>query len=149
MTIKIVLVDDHDVVRDGIRRVRDAEPDLHVVASFDNGEDAVLYVEAEQPDVAIVDVAMPGMNGIEAARRMSDVLARTSTRSPLESLSKRERQILQMVAEGHISAQIAATLHLSPKTVDTYRSRLMQKLQIVDVAGLVKFAIRNGLTSPE
>jgi DNA-binding NarL/FixJ family response regulator len=64
-------------------------------------------------------------------------------------LSRREREILQLVAEGRSSAHIAAALHLSPKTVDTYRSRLMQKLQIKDVAGLIKFAIQHGVTSLE
>ena len=68
---------------------------------------------------------------------------------PIASLSARERQVLQRVAEGRSSAQIAAMLHPSPKSVDTYRSRLMQKLHIGNVAGLVKFAIQHGLTSLE
>jgi DNA-binding NarL/FixJ family response regulator len=166
-----------------------------------------------QPEVVIMDIAMPQMNGIEAAREirgrvprtrlvilsmhssvehvfhaleagaagyvlkesagkeiieavravhagrrylsprvaemMAEVVSRRSTDSPLNRLSGRERQILQLVAEGRSSAQIAATLHLSPKTVDTYRSRLMQKLHIGDVAGLVKFAIQHGLTPLE
>ena len=67
-------------------------------------------------------------------------------RSPLESLSARERQVLQLVAEGHSSAEIATIVHLSPKSVDTYRSRLMRKLHVSDVASLVKFAIQHGLT---
>ena len=80
-----------------------------------------------------------------------DVLAEQATRrvglNPLDSLSKREREILQLVAEGRSSVEIATKLSLSPKTVDTYRSRLMQKLQIHDIPGLVKFSIQHGLTT--
>jgi DNA-binding NarL/FixJ family response regulator len=85
----------------------------------------------------------------KVAEVLADNISRGGGASPLASLSKRERQVLQLVAEGRSSAQIAATLHLSPKSVDTYRSRLMQKLHIGDVAGLVKFAIQHGLTSLE
>jgi DNA-binding NarL/FixJ family response regulator len=85
----------------------------------------------------------------KVAEVMADNFERLSAASPLARLSKRERQVLQLVAEGRSSAQIAAALHLSPKSVDTYRSRLMRKLGIGDVAGLVKFAIRHGLASLE
>jgi DNA-binding NarL/FixJ family response regulator len=68
---------------------------------------------------------------------------------PLDRLSQREREVLQLVADGHSSAEIAQLLHLSPKTVETYRSRLMQKMGISNVPGLVKFAIQHGLTGPE
>jgi len=84
-------------------------------------------------------------------KKIADVLAEQVARrrgpNPLDSLSKREREILQLVAEGCSSVEIAGRLNLSPKTVDSYRSRLMQKLEIHDVAGLVKFAIRHGLTT--
>jgi DNA-binding CsgD family transcriptional regulator len=80
---------------------------------------------------------------------MADMVERSAAESPLSRLSARERQVLQLVAEGHSSAQIAALLHLSPKSVDTYRSRVMQKLHLGDVASLVKFAIQHGLTSLE
>jgi DNA-binding CsgD family transcriptional regulator len=79
---------------------------------------------------------------------IDDYIAERHRVSPLESLSHRERQVLQLVAEGKSSASIGAMLALSPKTVDTYRSRLMQKLEIDNVAGLVKFAIASGLTPP-
>jgi len=82
------------------------------------------------------------------AEAVANSAPREARDSPLESLSSRERQILQLVVEGHSSSQIAATLSLSPKTVDTYRSRLMRKLHIGDVASLVKFAIQHGLTPP-
>ena len=85
----------------------------------------------------------------KVAEALADGVSRGSTASPLQSLSARERQMLQLVAEGHSSAQIAATLNLSPKSVDTYRSRVMQKLHINDAAGLIKFAIQHGITSVE
>jgi DNA-binding NarL/FixJ family response regulator len=85
--------------------------------------------------------------------KVMEVVAEHVTRrpgtSPLEGFSRREREILQLVAEGRSSAQIAVTLHLSPRTVESYRSRLLQKLQIKNVAGLVKFAIQHGVISLE
>jgi len=211
--ITVFVADDHAIVREGLASLLAAQPDLSVIGTAADGRDALRQVVKLLPDVVIVDIAMPQMNGIEAAREirgrvprtrlvilsmhssvehvfhaleagaagyvlkesagkeiieavravhagrrylsprvaemMAEVVSRRSTDSPLNRLSGRERQILQLVAEGRSSAQIAATLHLSPKTVDTYRSRLMQKLHIGDVAGLVKFAIQHGLTSLE
>ena len=214
MTIDIVLVDDHNIVREGISRVLGAEPDLRVVASFDNGRDAVRYVEAEQPDVAIVDISMPGLNGIETARRMHDtapntqiiilsgyvdagyvhqallagaegyvvkdaaatvlatavravhagrrylcdeantqavreVLTSRGLDDPLGRLSAREREVLQLTVEGRTIAETARQLSLSPSSVETYRGRLMRKLEIENLPALVKFAIRHGVTSIE
>ena len=213
MPITVFVADDHAIVREGLASLLAAQPDLSVIGTAADGRDALRQVAKLLPDVVIVDIAMPQMNGIEAAREirgrvprtrlvilsmhssvehvfhaleagaagyvlkesagkeiieavravhagrrylsprvaemMAEVVSRRSTDSPLNRLSGRERQILQLVAEGRSSAQIAATLHLSPKTVDTYRSRLMQKLHIGDVAGLVKFAIQHGLTSLE
>ena len=213
MPITVFVADDHAIVREGLASLLAAQPDLSVIGTAADGRDALRQVVKLLPDVVIVDIAMPQMNGIEAAREirgrvprtrlvilsmhssvehvfhaleagaagyvlkesagkeiieavravhagrrylsprvaemMAEVVSRRSTDSPLNRLSGRERQILQLVAEGRSSAQIAATLHLSPKTVDTYRSRLMQKLHIGDVAGLVKFAIQHGLTSLE
>jgi DNA-binding NarL/FixJ family response regulator len=77
---------------------------------------------------------------------IDQVLRRAPNQEPLERLSSRERQVLQMIAEGHAVAEIAATLSLSPKTVETYRARMMEKLEIHDMASLVKFAIQSGLT---
>jgi DNA-binding NarL/FixJ family response regulator len=77
------------------------------------------------------------------------IVGAASQASPIQSLSARERQVLQLVVEGHSSSDIAAIIHLSPKSVDTYRSRLMKKLGIADVPALVKFAIRHRLTSPD
>jgi len=213
MPITVFVADDHAIVREGLASLLGGQPDIHVVGTAADGRDAVRQIAKLEPEVVVMDIAMPNMNGIEAAREirdrlpqvrviilsmhssaehvfhaleagaqgyllkesaakeiidavravraghrylskkiaevMADNISRTSAASPLESLSARERQVLQLVAEGRSSAQIAATLHLSPKSVDTYRSRLMQKLHIGDVAGLVKFAIQHGLTSLE
>jgi len=213
MTIAVFIADDHSVVREGLANLLAAQPDLRVVGTAAEGREAVRQVVQLQPQVVILDIAMPQMNGIEAAREirerapqsrvvilsmyssaehvfhaleagarayvlkesaaseivaavraahagrrylspkvaeiMADMVERSSAESPLSRLSARERQVLQLVAEGHSSAQIAALLHLSPKSVDTYRSRVMQKLHLGDVASLVKFAIQHGLTSLE
>jgi DNA-binding NarL/FixJ family response regulator len=85
----------------------------------------------------------------KVAEIVAEGLSDRSGVSPLESLSRREREIIKLVADGHSSAAIGEMLHLSPKTVDSYRSRLMQKLHVTELAGLIKFAIQYGLTSLE
>jgi len=208
MNPTILLADDHSVMRFGLRALLEMA-DMKVVAEAADGREAVRLAQEHEPDVAIFDLAMPGMNGIEATgilrlrcprtrvvilsmhsdsehvhRAMAagasayvlkggatdeivaavrtvhagrqylgrGLAAATSTsglaaaRSPLDSLSARERQVLQLVAEGHSSAQIAALVHLSPKSIDTYRSRLMKKLGVADMAALIRFAVRHGLT---
>jgi DNA-binding NarL/FixJ family response regulator len=207
----VVLADDHTVVRDGLRVLLEAHADIRVIGDAANGRQAVRLALQLHPDVVIMDIAMPEMNGIEATQQIHDmspatqvlILSMHSTTehifralqagargyllkdsagaevveavravhagrrylsqkiasavlddyiserhraSPLDSLSPRERQILQLVAEGKSSAEAAAMLFLSPKTVDTYRSRMMQKLGIGDLPGLVKFAIQHGVT---
>lgn len=217
MTITILLADDHAIVREGLRFLLEAQPDMEVVAEASNGRDAVELAAELQPDVAIMDITMPGLNGIEASLQIKEnspdtrviVLSMHSTsehifralqagamgyllkesapprvvdavravhcgrrylsstimdtladdyvhqrsiadaESPLERLSPREREVLQLVVEGRSSAEIARTVHLSPKTVETYRSRLMAKLGVGDLISLVKFAIQHGLTPPD
>jgi DNA-binding NarL/FixJ family response regulator len=214
MPITVILVDDHEVVRDGLRHLIDAQPDLRVLASFGEGRTAVRYAAETHPDIAVVDIAMPGMNGIEVTRLIHDAcpasqvlvlsmhadpeyiyqafragaagyvvkdsagsevvsalravhagrrylsrgldeeaieryLRERGEGNPLERLSARERQVLQLIVEGRTSAEVAEQLNLSPKSVDTYRSRLMAKLGIGDLPALVKFAIRHGITSME
>ena len=213
MPLTIFIADDHDVVRSGLASLLAAQADMHVIGTASDGQQAVREILTLAPEVVVMDISMPKMNGIEAvlelrarqsqtkvimlsmhssvehvfraleagangyvlkdaaakeivdavrtvragrrylspkvAESMADVVQRSGAHSPLETLSRRERQVLQLVAEGRSSAQIAELLSLSPKSVDTYRSRLMQKLHLSDVAGLVKFAILHGLTSLE
>jgi DNA-binding NarL/FixJ family response regulator len=217
VNITVFLADDHAVVRDGLRLLLEAQPDIAIVGDAANGRDAVRQVAQLRPDVVIMDIAMPELNGIEAARQIREVcptaqvmiLSMHSTsehifralqagvhgyllkesagvevvnavravyagqrylsqkisdrvlddyvrqrevveaQSPLARLSSREREVLQLVVEGKSSAEISDTLSLSPNTVDTYRSRLMRKLGVSDLPGLVKFAIQHGLTSLE
>lgn len=214
MTISVVLADDHAVVRDGLKSLLNAQADMRVVGEATNGQEAVREVARLRPAVAVLDVSMPELNGIEVTRRIqgaspatrvvilsmhatgehifqalragavgyllkesagaevvsavravhggrrylsqriSDTVVDTFLRhggadhaeSPLARLSAREREVLQLVVEGHSSAQIAQRLLLSPNTVDTYRSRLMEKLGVDNLPGLVKFAIQHGLT---
>jgi DNA-binding NarL/FixJ family response regulator len=122
----------------------------HVFHALEAGAHGYMLKESAAKEI------IEAVRAVRAGRRylsprvgemMAEVLSHSRVESPLKRLSRRERQVLQLVAEGRSSTQIAATLNLSPKTVDTYRSRLMQKLNIGDVAGLVKFAIQHGLTS--
>ena len=212
MTVRILLADDHAIVRDGLRMLLEAQSDLEVVGTAADGRNAVQQARQLRPDVVVMDIAMPSLNGIEAARAIcealpetrvlilsmqsspehvfralqsgargyllkesagtelvaairavhagrrylseqinetvvSDYLSRNRTNSPLDSLSPRERTLLQLIAEGRTNAEAARQMCLSVKTVETYRSRLMQKLGIGDLATLVKFAIEHGLTT--
>ena len=217
MTITVLLADDHAVVRDGLRLLLEAQPDLSVIGDAANGREAVRQVARLCPDVVVMDIAMPELNGIEAAREIGEVCPSTQiiilsihsttehvfralqagargyllkesagievvnavravhaghrylsqkisdslvddyvrqrqaaeAKSPLARLSPREREVLQLVVEGKSSAEIADTLSLSVKTVETYRTRLMHKLGVSDLPALVKFAIQHGLTSLE
>lgn len=217
MTITIMLADDHAIVREGLRFLLEAQPDMEIVCEVANGRDAVERAAELTPDVAIMDVTMPGLNGIEACLMIREcspetaviILSMHSTsehifralqagalgyllkesappqvvdavravhggrrylspsimdtlaedyvhqrsiadaESPLARLSPREREVLQLVVEGCSSAEIARIVHLSPKTVETYRSRLMSKLGVTDLIALVKFAIQHGLTPLE
>ena len=217
MPISVFIADDHAVVRDGIRLLLEAQADMKVVGDAADGRQTVLQAQQLCPDVVIMDIAMPELNGIEATRqirefcpstqvvilsmyattehifralqagalgyllkesaavevvnavcavhggrryfckKIDDIMVDTyihkrqvsGAKSPIESLSPREREILQLVVEGKSSAEISIILTLSRKTVETYRSRLMQKLGIKDIPGLVKFAILHGLTKPE
>jgi DNA-binding NarL/FixJ family response regulator len=210
MTIRLLLADDHGMMRDGLKALLSASPDIEVVGEVGNGRDAVRCAEKLKPDVIVMDIAMPELNGIEATRMLRSrcpgarvvILSMHSTSEhvfrsfaagatgfllkeavgaevhaavravhagrrylssgivaivsgerfegpdgPLESLSARERQVLQLVVEGYSSAEIAERVSLSPKSVETYRSRLMKKLGVHDVASLVKFALQHGITS--
>ncbi len=211
MTISVFLADDHRVLRDGLRFLLESQGDIEVVGEAENGSVAIQGVLDTGPEVVVMDIAMPVLNGIEATRMIHDSLPQAriiilsvysdaehifrafqagaqgyllkesagaevisavrtvllgrrylsarirntmvqayiekrQAQSPLEMLSAREREVLQLTVEGHSSAAIAAKLELSPKTVETYRSRLMEKLDVHDLPELVRFAIKHGLT---
>lgn len=211
--IKVILADDHPVVRDGLRFLLDAQSDIKVVGTAVNGLEAVELATRLCPDVAVMDISMPLLNGIEATQQICSACPQTrvmmlsihftsvhiqralqagamgyllkesageevveairtvhagkrylsrkiaesvveeyvrqSGDDVLEGLSPRERQVLQLIAEGKTSSDAAKLLYLSVKTVETYRSRLMQKLGLKDMASLVKFAIQHGIISLE
>jgi DNA-binding NarL/FixJ family response regulator len=212
MTIRVLLADDHALMREGLRALLATTSDIEIVGEVRTGREAERQIPQLNPDVVLMDIAMPDLNGIEAARvihlkcpavrivmlsmhataeyvyrafeagacgyllkevaveevitavravhegkrYLSPALAESVpdpasgyARGPVDSLSTRERQVLQLVVEGRTSNEIARMIHLSPKSVETYRSRLMLKLGVRDVPSLVKFALEHGLTSPE
>jgi DNA-binding NarL/FixJ family response regulator len=213
--IRVVIADDHHLVRQGLRALLEKAGDIEVVGEAADGQEALEVVERLLPDVLVLDIAMPHLNGVEAVGRLRDLkvktralilsmyaddtLVRQALRngakgyllkravseelllavravsrgdtflSPevagpvltplvegrtrveelglLEQLTSRERQVLQLIAEGHTNAAIAAHLALSEKTVEKHRGHLMAKLHIHDTAALVRFAIKHGLVS--
>jgi DNA-binding NarL/FixJ family response regulator len=213
--VTVFVADDHAVVREGLCYLLEAQQGIVVVGSASTGRQAVDQVRQLRPDVVVMDVSMPDLNGIDATaqilkelpqtrvvilsmqgtaedvyralqagahgyllkesagrvlveavrsvhaggRYLSDGITATLVadylqpraaapeRDQLDRLSRREREVLQLVVEGKSSSEIGALLSLSTKTVDTYRSRLMRKLEIDDLPALVKFAIQHGITS--
>jgi DNA-binding NarL/FixJ family response regulator len=215
MTIKVLIADDHAIIRDGLRALLEAGSDIRVVGDAADGHSAINRSRELQPDVVIMDISMPELNGIEAASRILAELPKTLViilsmtgsaehvfralqvgargyllkesagrevvdavltvyggkiylsepiqnvlitdyiqlrgqnvdSGPLDRLSAREREVLKLVVEGKTSAEIGAMLYLSPKTVETYRSRMMHKLGVSDLPSLVKLAIQEGIIS--
>ncbi len=210
--ISVLLVDDHAVLRAGLRSLLDAEPDITVVGEASCGEQAIDLVPERKPNVVVMDLSMPGIGGLEATRRIraldtgckvivltmhseqehlgpvieagaSGYLTKTRAdrelveglrvvaqggaymppeastyivdryvrraeqpaASELKRLSRREREVLTLTAEGFTAVEIGGRLGVSPKTVDTYRSRVMRKLEIAHRSELVRFALRTGL----
>ena len=214
MSVRILIADDHAVVAEGLQHVVAADPAFEVVGRAGDGREAVSRAIELEPDIVVMDMAMPEMNGIEATRAIHDRIPRTrvimlsmysnpeyvyralqagasgfivkrsaarelvdairavhagrhyfsaqiaesvigryvgtpAPADPLCLLSAREREVLQLLAESKSVAAIAGILHVSPKTVETYRARLYEKLDIHDLPGLVRFAIQHGVTSLE
>ena len=213
--IRVLLAEDHALVRAGIRSLLASVPDIEVVGEAGDGREALAILERTPADVAILDITMPGMNGLEAASRVAErwpatrviilsmhsneeyvaralragaagyllkdagtseleaairavvrgqtflspaVSVRAVTRNggggadgktALEALTPRQREVLQLIAEGHSTKGIAAVLGLSVKTAETHRTQLMQRLEIHDVAGLVRYAMRVGLINSD
>ncbi len=208
--IRIVVADDHTIVRQGLRALLEGQDDFEVVAEAGDGREALQLAREHGPDVLVMDLAMPGLNGVDATRQLheeqpstrvvvlsmhasaeyvrpaiaagargylikgsdlSDLVAAIRTVASGKAfvspeaaavlvdaagpgaagseLSSREREVLQLVGEGHSSAEIAELLGLSVKTVEGHRQRLMAKLEAGNVAGLVRHAIRLGLVDPQ
>jgi DNA-binding NarL/FixJ family response regulator len=214
MNIRIILADDHKIVREGLRTLIERQPDMEVVAEAENGRRVMDLAREFSPDVIIMDIAMPDLNGIDATRhivvefpnvkvvvlsmycdkrfvvevlkagasgyllkdcafeelahairsviagevylssKVASVIIKDYMRhlpedesSAFYVLTAREREVLQLLAEGKTTKQIASLLHISVKTVETHRRQIMSKLDIHSIAELTKYAIREGLTS--
>lgn len=212
--IRVLLAEDHTLVRAGIRSLINSFQDIEVVAEAGDGREATRLARSLNPDIVLMDISMPGLNGLEATTRItranshcrvlilsmhaneeyaaqalragargylvkeaaasqleealhavargesyvssslsmdtvSRLLEETPQNSGLDHLTPRQREILQLIAEGKSTREIASVLSLSAKTVETHRSQLMDRLKIFDVPGLVRLAIREGLVSPD
>ncbi len=212
-TIRVLLADDHTIVRQGLRALLSSQIDITIVAEAKNGREAIDKATQHRPDVVVMDFSMPGLNGLEGTRKIVKLLTNdkiivltmhdneeyivqfiragaagyllkesiaddlidairqamvSSTffspslspetleyflhqfksgnlKSPLESLTNRQREVLQLIAEGLTNKGIAQKLSISVKTVETHRAHIMNKLNIHDQAGLTRFAIRHGI----
>ncbi|MCJ8500907.1 response regulator [Desulfatitalea alkaliphila] len=216
MCIRILLVDDHSIIRQGLRVLLEKKPKFEVVGEAENGRVALSMARKLEPDVIVMDINMPDLNGVDAARqilaerpesriialsmysdrsyvkgmlkagvagyllkncafdeltkailavagnqtylspKVSDIVRKEFVKlmdagelGVAEALTDKEREVLQMIAEGKKTKDIAERLHISVKTVEARRGKIMEKLRINSVAGLTKFAIREGLTSVE
>jgi two-component system invasion response regulator UvrY len=211
--IKVLLADDHSIVRAGLCRIVEESDDITVVAEASDGREAITLAQKENPDVAVVDISMPGLDGLEVVARLHDMMPKLPViiltmheeeqyvvraieagamgyitkrsapeqlvkairkvhggsrflteetsellamriargahgETPLDSLSMRELQVLRRLSKGHTNHEIAEAYHISVKTVDTYRLRLLRKLNLRNNADLSRFAIQNKLIEP-
>ena len=216
MSIRILLADDHQIMRDGLRAILASEESFEIVGEAENGREAAALARTLVPDVIIMDIGMPDLNGVEATRQIkadnpgvkvialsmyadrgyvlgileagasgyvlktgaydevhravkavaqgkkylspdiTQMVVDAQVRAPSQrgpsaqtSLGPREREIVQLLAEGHTSPEIAKRLHISTRTVETHRRNIMKKLDLHSVADITKYAIREGLTSLE
>jgi two-component system, NarL family, response regulator NreC len=210
MPIRVLLADDHILVRQGLKSLLEREK-FQVVAEGSDGQEVIRLTETLQPDIAVIDISMPTLNGIDAARELARTCPKTkvilltqheeeqyicealqakvkgyvlksqvasdlihamqevsrggiylspgvsravveayhsNSEKPSDPLSNRERQVLQLIAEGRSTKDVASLLGISVKTAESHRSRLMQKLDIHETASLVRYAVRRGLVQP-
>lgn len=211
--VKVVLVDDHKIIRDGLRAILEKQPAIHVVGEAADGHEAIAVAQTACPHVIVMDVSMRGLNGIDATRRIAETLPEIKViglsmnsdrryvlamlaagaagyllkdaaadeliraiqavvagqtylspaitgvvidsavravhpvETPSSALSSREREVLQLLAEGGTSKEIGKQLHIAVTTVETHRRQIMDKLGIRTIAELTKYAIREGLTT--
>jgi DNA-binding NarL/FixJ family response regulator len=213
--VRVLLADDHKLFRAGIRALLQTVGDVEVVAEAGDGREALRLIAMQRPDVVLIDIMMPNLNGLDAAARIGRAFPRTRVvilsmnadedsvlkalragavgylvknadpaelelairavargerflsaavsahviaaclgqvdkeQSSLDRLTLRQREVLQLIAEGHTTKEIAAKLNISPKTAEAYRGELMKALEIHDIASLTRYAIRTGLVSPD
>lgn len=210
MAIRVVLADDHVLVRQGLKSLLEREK-FQVVAEATDGQEVIRLAETLHPDIAVMDISMPTLNGIDAARELARTCPKTKvvlltqsdeeqyvcealqakvsgyvlksqvandlihalqqvsrgeiylspgvsravveayrskSEKPSDPLSGRERQVLQLIAEGRSTKDVASLLNISVKTAESHRSRIMQKLDIHETASLVRYAVRRGLVQP-
>jgi len=214
MSIEIILADDHNIMREALRVLLEKEPDMEVIGEAADGESTLRLAQEKRPDVVIMDISMPGLNGIEATRKITakvsgvkvialsaysdrrfishmfkagasgyllkdclfeelavairavaknqiyvspkiaDVVVKDFIHRSLKDdltvfsiLTDREREVLQLLSEGQTTKRIASLLKVSVKTIETHRQHIMDKLDIRSIAGLTKYALREGLTS--
>jgi DNA-binding NarL/FixJ family response regulator len=209
--VRVLLVDDHTLVRAGLRSLLEQIPAVQVVAEASNGREALSLIRAHLPNIVLMDLSMPGLNGLETLSRVTKIfpkvrvlilsmhaseeyvlqalnagaagyllkgaevaelklaikavgmgdsylsppiskqvianylLRSSGKQSGLEQLTPRQREVLQLIAEGQTTRKIAATLNISVKTAETHRAQLMERLGVADVAGLIRYAIKIGL----
>jgi len=216
VSIRIIIVDDHGIIRQGLCSLLESQPDIEVIGQAEDGHNAIELVREMQPDIVITDVTMPNLNGVDATRQITQLFPKVkviglsghtdnsfvtgmlkagasayvlkhclfdelleaiqvvsrgdrylspevtkgivsnyvrllceSNASPLGILSEREREVLQLIAEGKSTKQIALDLHVSTKAIESNRRKIMQKLNSNNIAELVKLAIAGGLASLE
>jgi two-component system response regulator NreC len=213
--IKVLLAEDHIIVRKGLRSLLDREADIEVVGEADNGQQAVEKAQLTQPDIVLMDITMPVLNGLEATRQIKELrlpikvvvltvhatpeyayqilraggsayvlkqaavseligairavyqggsflspsISRhavdeygrqaTTTEDRYDKLTAREREVLQMIAEGRTNREIAVIMHVTVKTVEAHRASLMNKLDLHSIADLTKYALRKGIANSE
>lgn len=189
MPTRVLLADDHGLVRQGFRALLATLPDVEVVGEAANGREALRLIRALAPEVVLMDIAMPELNGLDAteayviealragavgyllkdadagdlerairavahgerylapavSHHVIERYLRAEPGGATETLSPRQREVLQLIAEGRSTREMAERLNLSVKTIETHRAQLMQRLEIFDVAGLTRYALRIGL----